>query len=419
MPTSLAASTTRVPAGTAILWPSMVTFTSGIYGYRSDIARVPKGVVLVLLAEVAEGRVDDPPGGVAETAEASTVLQYVGDALEDTKLDLRALVRQDTVVGPDRPVAPDATRRALPARFVGIEAEQAGGRLDDAVRVVHHDDAARPAHRAGRGQRLHVGVRVEHGCGQDRRRRTARPEDLQVAALRRAAGQLHDHVAEGLSQLDLVHARLAHVAADRHDTGAGRLLGPELDVGGTPVVDDPGHGGEGLHVVEQGGPGPCPLDRGERRPGARLGALALERFEERSLLAADVGAVATVELDVEGIIHAHRLRPEVALRAGLADRLDQHPVRLVVFAPNVDPGLVGADRVGRDHDPLEDHMRRVLHDVAVLRGSRPRLVGVDEHVLGARAVAVDEAPPGGGVEASASAAAQACSLDLVGDVGRW
>src|SRR5713226_5517796 len=55
MPTSLAASTTSVPAGTAILWPSMVTFTSGMRQRRPDVARVSQGVVLVLLAEVPEG----------------------------------------------------------------------------------------------------------------------------------------------------------------------------------------------------------------------------------------------------------------------------------------------------------------------------------------------------------------------------
>ena len=41
------------------------------------------------------------------------------------------------------------------------------------------------------------------------------------------------------------------------------------------------------------------LDR-ERRLVARLAALALDRLEERRLLAADVGAGAAPELDVEG-----------------------------------------------------------------------------------------------------------------------
>src|SRR5216684_7000665 len=98
MPTSLAASTTSVPAGTASLWPSIVMLTSGICSHRSDVACVPNGVVLVLLAEMTQGRVDDPPTGVTESAKAAAVLEPVGDSLQGVELNLRAFVGQD----PDR-----------------------------------------------------------------------------------------------------------------------------------------------------------------------------------------------------------------------------------------------------------------------------------------------------------------------------
>src|SRR6266581_3804538 len=130
MPTVFAASTTSVPAGTAILWPSMVRLTSGIDGSLAHVARV------------AERGVDHPAARVTQAAEAATVLQAVRDPLEDVKLDLRALVGQDALVGPHRPVLADAARRALAARLVGIELQQPMCRLDDAVRVVHHDHAS-------------------------------------------------------------------------------------------------------------------------------------------------------------------------------------------------------------------------------------------------------------------------------------
>src|SRR6266581_3913439 len=142
MPTVFAASTTSVPAGTAILWPSMVRLTSGIDGSLAHVARVPERVVLVLVAEVAERGVDHPAARVTQAAEAATVLQAVRDPLEDVKLDLRALVGQDALVGPHRPVLADAARRALAARLVGVELQQPMRRLDDAVRVVHHDHAS-------------------------------------------------------------------------------------------------------------------------------------------------------------------------------------------------------------------------------------------------------------------------------------
>src|SRR5215510_15639294 len=157
MPTVLAASTIRVPAGAVILWPSMVRLTSGTDSHLADSALVAQDVVLVLVAEVAQSGVDDPAAGVAEAAQTPAVLQPVGDALQDVELDLRALVGKDALVGAHRPVLADAAGRALAARLVGVELEQAVGRFDDAVRVVHDDHAARPAHGARRGKGFRVG----------------------------------------------------------------------------------------------------------------------------------------------------------------------------------------------------------------------------------------------------------------------
>src|SRR5579859_1041513 len=98
MPTVFAASTTRVPAGTVSLWPSMVRFTSGMGDRLAHVAFVAERVVLVLLAEVADGRVDHPAAGVAKAAQAAAVLQAVGDALQDFQVDLRALVAEDALV---------------------------------------------------------------------------------------------------------------------------------------------------------------------------------------------------------------------------------------------------------------------------------------------------------------------------------
>src|SRR5579859_2148740 len=146
MPMVLAASTIRVPAGTVTLRPSMVRLMSGMRERLSYIAGVVERVILVLAAEMAEGRIDDPSCGVAESAEAAPVLEAVGHALQDAELDLRALVGQDLLVCAHRPVAADPARRALAARLPRIELEQPVRRLDDTVRVVHHDHAAGTTH---------------------------------------------------------------------------------------------------------------------------------------------------------------------------------------------------------------------------------------------------------------------------------
>src|SRR5438034_7969315 len=128
MPMVLAASTIRVPAGTESLWPSMVKLMSGTQltpphlwgggpqGRRGpDVALMPERVILVLLPEVPEGRVDHPARGVAKAAETAAVLQAIRNAQKSVDLDLRSLVGKDPLVRPHRPVAADAAWRAFAA----------------------------------------------------------------------------------------------------------------------------------------------------------------------------------------------------------------------------------------------------------------------------------------------------------------
>src|SRR5437016_6001322 len=123
MPTVFAASTISVPAGTLRGLPSMVRLTLLVSGTGRDsthVAFVPQRVVLVLVAEVAERGVDDPTGRVAEPAQAASVLQRIRNAAQVVELDLRTLVVENALVHADGPVAADATRRALAARFVCV-----------------------------------------------------------------------------------------------------------------------------------------------------------------------------------------------------------------------------------------------------------------------------------------------------------
>ena len=96
------------------------------------------------------------------------------------------------------------------------------------------------------------------------------------------------------AQLDLVVARAAHVAGHRDDLRAGRLLGAELAEPVGAVLDDVRDVRERLDVVDQRRALVEALVGGERRLQPRVAALALERVEQRGLLAADVGAGAAV-----------------------------------------------------------------------------------------------------------------------------
>src|SRR5713226_5231445 len=416
MPTSLAASTTSVPAGTAILWPSMVTFTSGMYERRLHGADVVEAVLLVLVVEVPHRRFDHPAGRVAEAAQAAAVLQAFRHAFEDAELDLRALAGEDAFVRADGPIAADATGRALAAGLEGVEAQQSRRCFDDAVRVVHDDDPARTAHGAKGFEPVEVGRGVEHRAGENLRRRPTGPEHLDGSAGEGSAGQFLDDVPVRDPDLDLEVAGLLDIAAHRDHARAFGLLGASLGVLGAAVPHDPRHGRQGLDVVDRGRHAPGALHSRERRPRAWLRPLAFERLEQRRLLAADVGAVPAIQAHVHRVIGAEWMLAEVALRMSLGDGVAQHLVRKVVLAADVDPRLVAADCEGGDHRAFDERVGRVFHQVAVLCAARLRLVGIDDDVLGTGMILGHERPLGGGGEVRAPAPPQARALDLVDDL---
>ena len=109
--------------------------------------------------------------------------------------------------------------------------------------------------------------------------------------------------------------------------------------------------GEGLDVVDQRRPVVEALDRGERRLQARVAALALERVEQRGLLAADVGAGAAVDDQLHLLAGAEHVLAEEAGLVGLV-RPPLEDVGLeVVLAADVDEAAVGTGGARRDAIP--------------------------------------------------------------------
>ena len=101
--------------------------------------------------------------------------------------------------------------------------------------------------------------------------------------------------------------------------GAARIHGPQTREPRGPFAHDGGHRGEALRVVDGGRFAEQAEIRRKRRFEARLAGLALQGFEQRGLLAADVGAGADEHVQVEIDAAAqecscraappHRLRP--------------------------------------------------------------------------------------------------------------
>src|SRR6185295_8114725 len=126
-----------------------------------------------------------------------------------------------------------------------------------------------------------------------------------------------------------------------------------------------------LHVVLERRVTEQPHLRDVRRTQARHAALALDRFDHRRLLAADVGP---------------RAAPEVDRREGaglVLLQFSQFPLQdgaaAGVFVPQVDPDLAHARAPGRHQHALEKTVRVALKVVAVLEGARLALVDIDRH----------------------------------------
>ena len=78
--------------------------------------------------------------------------------------------------------------------------------------------------------------------------------------------------------------------------------------------------GERDDVVDDGRLAEQALVRRQRRLGAHLAALAFEAFEQRRLLAADIGAGAHAHFEVEGVVRAGDVRAEHAAAPRRGDR---------------------------------------------------------------------------------------------------
>ena len=373
-------------------------------------------MTLELRPEVLDHRADRHCHRVTQQAQAvaDDVALHVRHHFE---VHRRRLAPVDALQHLHRPVRPLPARDALAARLVPVELRQAQRDGHDRDGVVDHDDRPGAQHRAGLGHVLEVVGQVEVLLGQDRGRRAAREPGLHAPSRGRAARQAADDLPRGDAQLDLVVAGALHVAGDRDDLRARRALGPELLEPIRAVHDDVRDVAERLHVVDQRGPLVETLVGRERGLQAGIAPLALERVEERRLLAADVRPGPAVHDEVAREVRPQDPLARVPARISLRESGVEDVGLLLVLAPDVDEGVVGPGGVGADQHALDQLVRIAVNQLAVLERPRLGLVGVAAQVLVDFAVG-QEAGLLAHREAGAAAAPQAGELELSDDLVR-
>ena len=143
--------------------------------------------------------------------------------------------------------------------------------------------------------------------------RTGRPSEGAAAEI---LDQLAERDAEGL----LDQAAVLDVAGELEGQGAARPAHAIVLVGRTALGEDEGNGGKAQHVVDDGGLAEQALERRDRRLRPHHAALALEAFEHRGFLAADIGAGPAADFEMEGFVRTLNIGPEPARRVGGGDR---------------------------------------------------------------------------------------------------
>ena len=292
-------------------------------------------VGLVLVAEVAQRRQHRVGRRLAEAAERR-LPDHLAQARQPVQVVGRASPLRDGGQHVEHLARADPAGHALAARLALREGQEEAGDVHHAGGVVDDDHAARAHDRAGGAQVLVVDARVEHARRDAAAGRPAHLHGLEGAAVAAAAADLEDH--------------LAQRHADRHLDQAGcwtapvsaKAFVPPLRCGAQagepvrPVEEDAGHAGVGLDVVDVGRVAPEPGHRRIGRAHAGHAALALDRVHQRGLLAADEGAGAFLDDEVEVQPAAQDVLAQEAVRLRLVDRFAQRLDGQRVLGPDVE-----------------------------------------------------------------------------------
>ena len=391
------------------------------------------------VSELRDEALGGPGAGFAEGADGPAG-DVVGDGLERVGVALHAAAGEQAVGDFLHPERAFAAGGALAAALVGVKFVDVIERPDHVAGVVQDDDAAGAGHRAdgGEGIEIHWDVLeadlafghravglflldlVTLGGAQHLGGRAAGDDGLDLAARLEAAADIVDQFAHGeRADLDFEIAGLLHIAADAEDAGAGVIRAADLGVLRAAHADDVLHVAERLDVIDDGGA------LVEAEHGGEIGRL--DARDRRACLRATRSGRSPRRKCRRRRRDGRRFRDRTrsrgcscrgspCARASASGFLEDFRA-FGKLAADVDIGEVRLDREAGDDHPLDELMRILMDDVAVLEGAGLGFVRVANEVGRLRAAGLDEAPLDAAGESRAAAAAQAGGLDLVDDIG--
>src|SRR5215831_19237269 len=369
---------------------------------------------LDLVAEVTDQALHRPGRAVAERTDG-VALDLGCDFHQHVDLALVRAAFRHAAEHPPHPTHALAAGRALATALVFVEVRDAGHGADDICRFVHHDHGRG----AEGGFELPGAVEIHEQmlavAGRDQRHGGAAGNDREqvVPAAAHAA-------AMGVEQLPQRHshgvfdgAGFLHVAGNAEQLGAGVVRPADAGEPGAAAPRNVRHHRDRFHVVDRGWAAVDPDIGRKRRFQARLALLAFEAFQQRRLLAADIGSGAVVDDDVERKAVDVVLADEIG-GIGLVHRRLQAFSFADEFAADIDEAGMRAHGEAGDQAALDQEMWVVAHDLAVLAGAGLGFIGVDHEIMRPTVGLLGhERPFESGRKAGAAAPTQPRGLHLV------
>ena len=328
------------------------------------------------------------------------VLEQAVDPVDVVEIGLGAVAVGQLVHEALEQRGADAARGAETATFVGEEMDEGPGDFEEIARAVEDHEGAGGGHVfVGDAALELVACEADAGGAAD------------LDGLGVAGAAVFENAADLGAEGVFVDARQGAVAGNGDELGAGRLGGARGGKICAAVKGDEAGLGQGFDVVHDRRPAQVALDDGEGRADARGAALAFERFDERAFFAADIGAGAEVDLDVE--VETRLAEDVFAQQAGFA-AAGQHGFKLraqvAVLAAQVDKAFAGAHGPGGEAHAFEDEVGVAVEEDAILEGAGLAFVGVADDDFQFTGGVAGAGPFDGGGKARTAAPAQVGGL---------
>lgn len=375
---------------------------------------------LQLGSEVTDKTLDGPGESLSQSAD-SVSLNLLGELLEHVNLPLTSLTLLKSGHDLLRPLAALSAGCALAATLVAVEVAETADGSDNVGALVHDDNGSSTETRLAvlEGVKVHQLV-VADVLGQDRSRRATGDDGQKVIpSTSNTTTVLVNQLTQGNRHLLLDGDGVVDVTRDTEELGALVSLTAKAGKPASSSTADSRGDGDSLDVGNGGGASEKTDGGGERGLETGLAGLALERLDERSLLATDVGSGTSVNVNIEIVAGSAGVLANEAVGVGLVDGSLEDGGLLDEFTSDVDVGGGRVHGSAGDEASLDELVWVLSHDLAVLASSGLTLIGVDDEVTGlvvlVPVLEVHERPFQTRGETSTTSSSQTRGLDLAND----